>query len=177
MRALVFDTETTGLLDSGLLPLDKQPEIIELYAVLVDLETGEEFDEFDELIKPQRPPSEAITRITGISNDMLVGRESFEHFAPRIKTMFEAAPLVIAHNASFDGEMMDNEFKRLGQTLSWPRIICSVEATISMAGIRLNLTALHERLFGEGFPSAHRAKNDVMALVKCLKELYRLGEI
>lgn len=177
MRAFIFDTETTGLIDNRSLPLDKQPEIIEFYGVNVDLATGEEWNEIDELIKPKRPPDETITRITGLTEEDLKDKPDWSVFAERIGFELATAPLVIAHNLSFDREMVDIEMERQGKAVTWPALLCTVEATIHLKGFRLNLTDLHTHLFGEGFPKAHRAKNDVTALVRCCVELYKLGEL
>lgn len=177
MKALVFDTETNGLVKTQLLPLTKQPSIIEFYGCLADLETGEIIEEIDQLIKPPGEISEEITRITGLDAASVAGAPIFADQADRLRAFIEQAPLIIAHNASFDREMIDVEFERLGQTLAWPRVICTVEQTIHLVGYRLNLSALYQHLFGEAFPNAHRAKNDVIALLRCCVELHRLGEI
>lgn len=173
-----FDTETSGLIDNRTLPLDKQPSIIEWYSCAVDLVTGEVLWEINTLIKPPKPVSEEITRITGITNAMLEDAPTFSVVAPLIRAAIELGPRALAHNASFDMEMVELEFERLGQTIVWPRRpICTVEATLPLKGHRLNLTALHELLFSEKFPSAHRAKNDVLALTRCAIELHKRGEI
>ena len=177
MIALHFDTETTGLIKNKTLPLDKQPEIIEFYAALVDLSTSEVLEEFECLIKPQYGVPEIITKITGLTASDLKDCKSFIHYAPEIKSMIEKAEIVISHNASFDKGMVDIEFKRIGQTIKWQRVICTVEQTIHMKGYRLNMQALHNLLFGFNFAEAHRAKNDVNALISCTTELFKRGII
>ena len=117
MRLLIFDTETSGLVQTRLVPLKKQPSIIEFYGCVVDLATGEVF-------------------------------------------------------------RVDFEFERLGQTVTWPkRKICSAEATVHLLGYRLKLQGLYELLFEETLPEAHRARNDVAALTRCMVELFKRGEI
>lgn len=183
MRALIFDTETSGLVRNRTLKLEKQPSIIEFYACLADLKTGKITKELDTFIKPQRPlldtppPGErrTLTEITGITNEMLQDAPTFADKADEIRKLIEKAPCVIAHNASFDQEMCNIEFERLGQTVKWPRVLCSVEATIAIKGFRLNLLGLHEELFGEPFTGAHRAKQDVLCLLRCCVELHKRG--
>lgn len=179
MHAFVFDTETSGLIDNHTMPLDKQPEIIEFYGATLDLDTGEVLDEIDTLIKPRREITDEITKITGIENDDLKDALPFSAHAPRIRRAIGTADAAIAHNLSFDKEMLEIECERLGGIeLKWPaRMICTVEQTIHLKGYRLSLQALHELLFGEPFKEAHRAKTDVQALVKCTVELFRRGEI
>lgn len=176
MIALLLDTETTGLIDNHTIKLEHQPHVIEFYSCLADLDTGGVIDEIDEIIRPPSSDSisEEITRITGITWEMVSNRPSFVDVSPRIVASIEAAPMIVAHNLSFDMEMIDLELERMGVKVRWPRRkICTVEQTIYVRGHRLNLSALHEMLFKEKFSGAHRAKVDVQALLRCCVELHR----
>lgn len=178
MKALILDTETTGLINNHSIALDRQPEVIEFYACIADLKTGKVGKKLHTLIKPSKYPmspkviEETKTKIT---NDMLRSAPPFAKVAGEIKKMVEAAPVVIAHNVSFDREMLDIEYERLDQTLQWPRCICTVEQTIHIKGYRLSLTNLHIQLFDRAFKEAHRAEADVGALRKCCVELFKRG--
>lgn len=174
---LVLDTETTGLLNSHLLRLSRQPEIIELFMATVDPSAGTVSESFNNLIKPKGIVSPEITRITGIKQSDVDPMEPFSHHAELIKQWVESSPAICAHNASFDVEMLTLEFERLGIKIKWPKLICTVEQTVHLLGYRLSLSALHEHLFHEKFPEAHRAKNDVMALARCVMELHKRGEL
>lgn len=176
---LGFDTETTGLIENVTVKDEKLPEIIDFYGGLFDVDTGKIVDEVDILIKPtiaKKLPEETVD-ITGIDDNMLKSKKQFSAYAPLIKRMIEHAPIVIAHNAAYDKEMLDLEFNRLDQKIKWPRVLCTVEQTMHLKGYRLNLTALHEHLFGEGFPEAHRARTDVTAMIRCIVELVKRGEL
>lgn len=173
MEAFVFDTETTGLVNNATIKLDQQPEVIEFYGCLYDLKKKKLKAEFDTLIKPKKPVDEKITQITGITNDMLKGAPAFKDVADKIAKHIEGAPLAIAHNLSFDMEMLGFEFKRLERKLKWPPVLCTVEQTVHLKGFRLSMSNLHEYLFGETFTGAHRAKVDVHALVRCAVELHK----
>jgi DNA polymerase-3 subunit epsilon len=179
MILTLFDTETTGLMDNRTLPLDKLPEIIEWYSCCVDLaDGGRILWELDTLIRPKRPISAEITRITGLDDAAVANAPMFEAFAPLLKMSIETGPRMAAHNASYDIEMVEIEFSRIGQTIIWPtRPLCTVEATLPLLGYRLNLQGLHKHLFNAEFPNAHRAKNDVMGMLKCCVELFKRGEI
>lgn len=177
MKAFIFDTETTGLIDNRTLPIDKQPEIIEFFGHIIDLDTGDTVDEIDALIKPKGFVSAEITKITGITPAMVADAPPFIKFAPDVRRLVEASDVVIAHNLSFDTEMTDIEFERLGGKVTWPRKICTVEATIHIKGFRMNLSGMHDHLFGETFGGAHRARVDVMALTRCVMKLYKEGII
>lgn len=182
MKAVLFDTETSGLVRNRTLKLDSQPEVIEFYACLADLKKGKITKEYDTLIKPAKPlldkpalgEKRTITDITGITNKMLEKAKPFKDHAKAIMKMLTAAPIVIAHNASFDKDMIEIELERIGvKDFKWPRLVCTVEQTIHMKGFRLSMSNLHQELFGEPFAGAHRAKADVAALLRCCVELHK----
>lgn len=179
MIATILDTETTGLIANHSVKIDRQPHIVEFYAGVFDLRSPNEspIDEVETFIRPPiKMPADAA-KITRITDETLKDAPVFSQVADPIADIIERAEVVIAHNASFDREMIDIEFERLGRKLQWPKLICTVEATIHLTGFRLSLTALHEKLFGEKFPEAHRAKRDVAALTRCCVALFQRGEI
>lgn len=175
MEALIFDTETSGLVRNRTLKLDKQPEIIEFYGCVVNLKTGKIKKEYETLIKPKKPIEEIITKITTITNEQLEDAPPFAKVAKPIKTFLESGKVVIAHNMSFDKDMVDIEFERMEDKVKWPKMLCTVEQTIHIKGFRFSLSALHDHLFGEPFAGAHRAKVDVAALLRCCVKLHKDG--
>ena len=187
MKAFIFDTETTGLVKNRTIKLDDQPEVIEFYGALVDLSKkgGKILKELNYLIKPSKELSDVpnhgdkrtITQITGITNDMLKRAPHFAEVGKMIFAAIENAPVTIAHNHTFDRDMIEIEAERMKRKLKWPRAICTIEATMSMKGYRLSMTELHQNLFGEPVTGAHRAKEDVKALSRCCVELYKRGVI
>ena len=177
MKTLLFDTETTGLRLPSIASQSRQPYIIEYYGCIVDETTWQIISEIDELISVPVPVTAEITKITGITPADLAGKPSFDALAPAIKQQIESVDRVVAHNATFDRDMVNGEMDRHGFTVQWPEIVCTVERTEHLFGHRLTMTALHEHLFGEGFKGAHRAKDDVAALLRCYRELVARGEI
>jgi len=175
--AFIFDTETTGLVKNSLMPLEGQPRIIEFFGHLVD-DLGCLHDEIEFFCHPGVALDPIITRITGITDEQLKGAERFDVYADRVKEMIASADAVVAHNLSFDMALVEADCARCACAPAWPeRKICTVEETEWMRGHRLSLTALHEELFGEGFPAAHRARNDVAALTRCYLELRKRGDL
>ncbi len=177
MIADILDTETTDLTTNRSIKIEKLPHIIEYHTNRINLATGERLGSVSSLIKPPIPIPSKITEITGITDEMVKDAPSFRKFAAEIRRDIESAPAIIAHNMSFDQEVIDIEFERLGETLVWPRRICTVEATLHLRGYRLKLAALHELLFGETFKDAHRARIDVEALERCSLKLYEDGQL
>lgn len=169
MKTLLFDTETTGLVKNRLVPLARQPKIVELFGL--SLEDEIESVEINQLFNPGYALDKDVTRITNITDEMLSSAPAFSEKAETIKNSIERHDEVVAHNLSFDKTMVDLEMERAGLKIKWPRLICTVEATEHLKGYRLNLNALHHFLFGEEFTGAHRAENDVRAMAKCFVEL------
>lgn len=175
---LVFDTETTGLVENLTTRFDKQPEIIEFCGSVINPANGKIIEIMDQLIKPSQRITEEITKLNGIDNAMVADAPSFREIALMIRDLIERSDCVVAHNAAFDRDMIDLEFARLKMTkVAWPRIICTVEATLHLTGYRLTLSALYELLFKEKFEGAHRAKADAEALIRVVVELRKRGEI
>jgi DNA polymerase III epsilon subunit-like protein len=170
MKTLVFDTETTDLISAKMMPLHKQPRIIEFFGLSID-EEGNEISEHHFLFDPEQKLSQTIKSITKIDDEMLKGQPKFSEKAEEIKSLLESHNCIVAHNLSFDRTMVELEMRRCSKLVKWSRLICTVESTEHIKGYRLNLNALHEFLFGEEFTGAHRAEQDVRALARCYVEL------
>jgi DNA polymerase-3 subunit epsilon len=106
-RAVLFDTETTGL----------EPElghrVIEVAALelMNDLPTGQAFHA---LIDPERDIPEDATRIHGFTTQHLAGKPRFAEIVDDLLAFFAEAPL-IAHNATFDFGFLNAELVRVGR--------------------------------------------------------------
>ncbi|MEO1029334.1 MAG: DNA polymerase III subunit epsilon [Pseudomonadota bacterium] len=111
MREIAFDTETTGL------NWDGDDRIIELGAVemINHIPTG---NTFRVLINPGRPVSDDTVRITGITDEMLADKPSFDD--PSIIDAFLdfiGDGILVAHNASFDRGFLNAELTRYGRNI------------------------------------------------------------
>jgi DNA polymerase III epsilon subunit-like protein len=177
MRALLIDCETTCLTLNRTANNVHLPRIVEFHGSMVELTAHGStlVRELDTLVRPHGSIDEMskATEITGITNEMVRNAPPIEVVFPRIKEIVEASPLVIAHNASFDREVVDIEAERLKATIAWPRVICTVEQTVHLRGYRLSLSDLHEEFFGAKFAGAHRAKADVAALARIVCEMMK----
>lgn len=169
MKALIFDTETTDLISNTLLADKHQPRVIEFFGQIVE-DDGTILDNLEFRCNPGIVIPPKITEITGITNDDVKDEPPFAFFEPRIRKLMEQAQAVVAHNLSYDFTVMNMEMNRIQEAglWPWPKIkICTVEETEHIKGHRLNLTSLHEHLFGVGFANAHSARHDVEALTRC----------
>lgn len=169
-----FDTETTGLTLHRSAPLERQPRIIEFAMAVYDLNTRELVSEYQSLVHPGFPVSDEITKITGITNDMLnaPGVKSFAELKDEIVAQISGVHITIAHNHPFDEQMVDMEFMRMGETFLWmPRRICTVEHFKPYWGRRPKLTEVYERFMGKPLAQTHRALDDVKAMAEvCMQE-------
>lgn len=175
MRIMVFDTETDGLIQNTAVALDKQPRVIEFYGLVID-EKANELEVVHHFMNTERPVPEEITKITGYKTEDIKDKPVFKFCAPKLKEAIEACDRVVAHNASYDCQVMDFNMKRSNMdAIKWPEVICTVELTHHIKGHRLKLADLYQHLFGETFENAHTASADVRALTRCYLELNRLG--
>ncbi len=104
-RAVLFDTETTGL--------DPRTgdRIIEIAAVelIDDLPTGRHYHV---LLDPERDVPEEASRVHGYTRAHLVGQPKFAHVIDEFLAFVGDDPLV-AHNAPFDFGFLDAELAHL----------------------------------------------------------------
>lgn len=175
MRSAVFDTETTGLIDNIGRPLAKQPYTIEFFGVVVDHDTLEMTECYGTLVKPPITITDTITSITGVTNEMVKDAPTMSFVLPKIVDFLGSCDRIVAHNAGYDRDIIDIEMQRVGQTMKWPEVICTVEATEWLKGYRLKLGDLHLELFGADFADHHRAEPDTRALARCYIEMLKRG--
>ena len=138
-RAVLFDTETTGL----------EPHlghrVIEVAAVelINDLPTGKHFHA---LVDPERDVPDDATRIHGFTLADLVDKPRFADIVDDLQEFFADAKL-IAHNAPFDFGFLDYEFRLLGlPPLAAHRMIDTLAlAKVRFPGMPNSLDALCRR--------------------------------
>ncbi|WP_243026802.1 3'-5' exonuclease [Thermus albus] len=158
---VVLDLETTGL-SPGL------NEVIELG--LVRLERGERRS-FQSLVRPSRPPSPFIERLTGIRAWQLEEAPSLQEVLQQAYPLLQGATLVI-QNASFDLGFLRPALEGMGYALENPVVDTIRLAKRAMPGLkRYGLDALSQVL--ELPPrEAHRALGDVERTLAVAFEVY-----
>ncbi len=141
MRQIVLDTETTGLYARN------GDRIVEIGCVeLVDRKpTGRRLHKY---LNPEREVPIEAQRIHGLTDEFLADKPKFRDVAADLADFIRDAELVI-HNAAFDMEFLDVEFRRLGDAgMESARGLCAnVVDTLKMArdmrpGKRNSLDAL-----------------------------------
>jgi DNA polymerase-3 subunit epsilon len=156
--AVLVDTETTGLQHAC-------DEVIEIGAVAFtyddDGALGDVVGVFNGLQQPSSPIPPEITRLTGITDDMVAGQAiDFE----ALDALIEPADLVIAHNAGFDRPFCE----KLSPVFTEKAWACSVSeirwADHGFEGNKLGYLVGQSGLFHDG----HRATDDCHALLEVL---------
>lgn len=174
MKVIYFDTETTGLIKKGVKDLSKQPYIIDIGAVIVEVnEDGEEkIETFESLVKPPVNLEEKITKITKLTDDDLADAPAFADIIPELKKVFDNCNYLVIHNAAFDCGMLRNELKRNNALTDFPKpknVICTVEEFTPLFGRYPKLTEVWELVFHTTLDEKHRALSDAMDLYKICK--------
>lgn len=102
-KIIVLDTETTGL------KADAKIIQFSAYKFLVT-PTGnlEKLEFFDSYCNPQEPLTKRITEITHITDEMLKNAPTEEVLAPKIFEFLEDSDCLLAYNAKFDLEKLEN---------------------------------------------------------------------
>lgn len=178
---IVFDTETTGLPKPEGVPLEQHPQIIEYAGIKLHDETLEEIDRIEFLANPGVTLPDIIVKITHITDELLRGVPSFGASFKKLADFHLGERCFVAHNVSFDRYMLTLELRRLNK-LNWfpwpPEHKCTVESSKHLFDGKFpKLGALHAHFFGSEHEEAHRAMPDVEALVRCVRELRKVGAI
>jgi DNA polymerase-3 subunit epsilon len=154
----IVDIETTG-------GSSRYDRITEIGIVLHD---GEKvLDHYQSLINPERSIPEHITRLTGISNEMVADAPRFFEIAKDI-VEWTQGHIFVAHNVRFDYSFLRAEFERLGYTFS-RRKLCTVKLSRKMLpGLpSYSLGKLIQSL-GIEVDARHRALADAQATAELL---------
>ncbi len=89
------------------------------------MENNKIVSEFQSLVSVDVPIPRHVSRVHGITNDMLAGQPEPENVFPDVKN-FVADSVLVAHNAKFDIGFLRSEFNRLKLNFS-NQIFCTLE--------------------------------------------------
>lgn len=173
-----FDLETTGLNNASPSDLNSQPYITEFYGMRIDNEFNI-VDEFETFIKPPIPIPEEATKITGITDDMVKDAPSFILVMDRIIELFLGVEVSVAHNHTFDHDVLLYELRRHGHEYQFPwppNNHCTIELSWPIENKALKLDRLYEIAVGKprtGY--THRSRKDVKDMMRCYHWLVQQG--
>ncbi|MEL6605121.1 MAG: 3'-5' exonuclease [Cyanobacteria bacterium J06614_10] len=165
---VVVDIETTG-------SLGHNARVIEVSILQASLVGGIEHQE-TYLINPKVKIPEFITKITGITPEMVYPSPPPEEIWPKCQPLLEGERVFTAHNLDFDYSFLRSEYKRLGIRFYKPPLqkLCTVILS------RMLLADLPSRSlpnlikhFGFDISTSHRAEADTMACWLLAEKLLR----
>lgn len=159
----IIDIETTGL------SRDKE-KITEIAIYVYD--GNKIIDEFVSLVNPERSIPYFITRMTGITNEMVEDAPKFYEIAKKIIEITENR-IFVAHNVEFDYGFIRTEFANLGYEFKRNKL-CTVKLSKKiLPGKRsYSLGKLTSQL-GIEIENRHRAAGDALATVKLFELLLK----
>lgn len=143
-RIIVMDTETTGI------DPKQGHRIVEIGCVeMIDRKlTGNTFHVY---INPERHMDAEVIAIHGITNESVVDKPLFKDVVDDFLAFIKGSEMM-AHNATFDVNFLNNELKLLKRGLGKVEEYCSITDSLALArkkhpGQKNNLDALCRRYF------------------------------
>jgi len=167
-----FDLETTGL-------NYQKEDIIEFGAVVVNQQDNhyEVISEYNHIVHTDKPVSETITTITGITQSMVdAGVNNFKIYEI-MKDIFKKDTLVIAYNIQFDISFVYALMKRYDQSFTVDFDI------LDMLSVYKDYYPYPHRLadaittLDVPFENTHRALDDVIATVEVFKIMHQKEDL
>ena len=166
-RVAVIDCETTGL-------AVERHQIIELCAAIVQVNDIGRIVAVEAvrsgLVDPCRPLSAEIVELTGLTNQDLAGRSIDEN---QVADMLASCDGAVAFNAAFDRPHLE---KMIGRHVAVPWGCVMTDVPWRKAGFEPGPQGYVLMQAGYYMPNAHRAKDDVLALVELLDHVCEDGE-
>jgi DNA polymerase III subunit epsilon len=145
-------------------------ELTEVGCVLVG--GGELHDEYESLVRVERPLSRGIQRFTGITQGMVDSAPPAADALRPVASLLERRVLV-AHSASFDRRVLQQAFERAGLEWPDPPVLCTVALARRYAPLatRRALAPLAESL-GIDVEGVHRALVDAQTCARIFCALF-----
>ena len=119
--------------------------------------------QYQQLVNPERPLSPGAASTNGLSDGDLGAAPLFAQVADEVLQWLKGA-VVVCHNAQFDIQFLDSEFKRLGHEIQIPNLI----DTLNLARQFFELPSYSLLSIAEAFQvpitAVHRALDDALTL-------------
>lgn len=190
MKIMVFDSETTGLINKKA-KLEDQPHLVQFAGIVGTITEGifTEEDRIDLLVKPPIPIPDEASQIHHIYAIDVKDAPSVREVLPSLVKLINECDIVIWHNIEFDINMMQIEVDRLKMEgvvidLAPKKTFCTMNESISYCRIprksgtgfkRPKLQELTKKVLWEYFFWAHSAIVDTEWTMKAFIKLWNEG--
>jgi len=154
---ICLDTETTGLTPDG------GGHICEV-AALASL-GGRRAGTFCTLINPRVPISPEVTKIHGITNEMVAQSPAFVDIAPTLIGLLQGG-ILVCHNADFDISFLEAEFSRIGLKMPQGVVLDTLKFARRHGSFSRNRLGIIARELGISCEGWHRAMADTVMTEK-----------
>lgn len=163
---VVLDIETTGL-------DPRNDQITEIGAVKI--KNKKVIDTFKTFVNPEKLIPEKITKLTGITDDMVKDAPTIDTVMPEFKAFFSDAPLV-AHNASFDIGFIKEKCKKINVEIKNPIVDTLTLSRELLKDIKKHKLDIVAKRLGVQLENHHRALDDAKATADILIKLFGMLE-
>lgn len=164
VREIVFDTETTGFKP------EEGERLVEIGAVelINHIPTGRTYHQY---INPEKEVPEEAFKVHGLNYEFLKDYPKLSEIAQDFIDFVGDDGILVAHNATFDINFINYEFKHHGFiTYSWDRVVDTLEiARNKFPGQRNSLDALCRRF---NIDNSARTKHGALLDAELLAEVY-----
>lgn len=160
---VALDVETTGLEPYN------GDRIIEISLLEIDKD-GTLIDRFCSLINPDREIPTEVCSINGITDDMVKNAPYFKDVAMKVFRFIENKTLLI-HNADFDKEFLEAEFRRCG--MDFPKVNGIIDTLlIARKNFNFPCNSLSKiaSYYNINITGLHRAEADAMMAYKIYRK-------
>lgn len=197
-RLFVFDTETTGMIKKRA-SIDENPYILQLSYLIYNVELRKIEKVFNAYIRvdPTVIISEEITKINGCTRELCNSGTYIQDALVSFYNDLEACDILVAHNITFDVDMMTLEFQRHPELaticpnfaiwVSKPNV-CTMRASTNICRLPNKtgksykwptLLELHLHLFQTKPENLHNSLVDILVCLRCylkIKHKYHIDD-
>lgn len=157
---VVLDLETTGF---------EPPSARITEIAMISVTNGQE-EVFETLVNPGIAIPAEITKLTGITDEMVRDKPAIQDVLPFVATILEGG-IFVSHNVPFDWSFLAHDFStHLKKPLSMPSF-CTLRMARRFLGLNSNKLESVARHFGVSLTEAHRALGDTRAVKDLLFHL------
>lgn len=126
-----------------------------------------EVGRFSQLVDPEELLDQEVIDLTGITNEMLVGKPKAKEVLPDFHAFLRGC-ICVAHNAEFDASILAYESARLGIRCNY-HFLCTVKMAraliVDVENRKLGTLATH---YGLTFESRHRSIGDILVTAQVM---------